>query len=254
MRCPILLLAVFSVCLAHAQKMADPRPFANSISEEGLKKHLYIVASKDFEGRETATEGQRKAAAYIESNFKSLGLRPGNNGDFQMYYPLFQDSLAGAAIRINNQAFQINEDFAVNPGANHSSTLFGSEVVFAGYGISDSLRDDYKGLDAKGKIVLLLNGEPEGYKPTQVGRRNNQTKQQAALKNGAIAVLIIQSKFTGNADNNKGTMYLSAYKKSILPNTFYVSEKITEAIMGADYEGAKAGNPQAEDPGDRRVA
>jgi Peptidase family M28/PA domain len=245
MRISLLLLAFLYVFIARAQKVADPRPFANAITEEGLKKHLYIVASKDFEGRETATEGQRKAAAYIEANFKSLGLQPGNKGEFQLYYPVFQDSLADAAILVNNQAFQLNEDFAVNITTNHSSTIFGSEIVFAGYGISDSTRDDYQGLDVKGKIVLLLNGEPATDKQPPAGRRNNfLTKQQAALKNGAAAVLIVQTKFTGNPVNNKGNMYLSAYKKSILPNTYYISEKITEAIMGPDYSTAKAGSPQ----------
>jgi hypothetical protein len=247
MRLELLSWALLSAALAQAQKVADPRPFANSITEEGLKKHLYIVASKDFEGRETATEGQRKAAAYIEANFKSLGLQPGNRGGFQMYYPLFQDSLVDAAIQVNNQAFKLNEDFAVNITTNHSSALFLSEVVFAGYGISDSSRDDYRGLDVKGKIVLILNGEPPGVKQVPGARRNNfLTKQQAAQKNGAVAVLIIQTKFTGNPVNNKGNMYLSAYKKSILPNTYYVSEKITEAIMGPDYSAAKAGNPLAK--------
>ncbi len=52
--------------------------FGNSIRAENLSKDLYIVAGKSFEGRETATEGQRKAAAYIEQVFKSLGLKPGN--------------------------------------------------------------------------------------------------------------------------------------------------------------------------------
>ena len=61
---------------AMAQKAPNPQPFANTITAEDLKKHLYIVAGPEMEGRETATEGQRKAAAYIENQFKSLGLKP----------------------------------------------------------------------------------------------------------------------------------------------------------------------------------
>ena len=48
-----------------AQKTPDPKPFGNTITADDLKKHLYTVAGKEMEGRETATEGQRKAAAYI---------------------------------------------------------------------------------------------------------------------------------------------------------------------------------------------
>ena len=241
-----LLLAIVTAGFAHAQKIADPKPFANSITEEGLKKHLYTVASKDFEGRETATEGQRKAAAYIESTFKNLGLQPGNNGNYQLYYPVYQDSLANESIEINGQAFQPNEDFAANISSNFTSTLFSGEIVFVGYGISDSSRDDYKGLDVKGKTVLVLNGVPPGYLVSAANRRmfNAYGKQDAAQKNGAIAVLVIQKDFPRKDVSHQGNMYLSAYKKVIRPNTFYVSEKIAKAITGDDYAAISGGTVQ----------
>src|SRR5258708_37296629 len=89
--------------IADAQKSPDPRPFADAITASDLQKHLYIVAGKDFEGRETATAGQRKAAAYIEDHFRSLGLLPGNKDSYQMPYPVFQDSLISAAMEISEQ-------------------------------------------------------------------------------------------------------------------------------------------------------
>src|ERR1700685_2488596 len=85
-----LSLPQSTTAITQAQKMADPKPFAATITEADLKKHLYIVASKDFEGRETATEGQRKAAAYIENHFKNIGLAPGNGSNYQLYYPVYQ--------------------------------------------------------------------------------------------------------------------------------------------------------------------
>ena len=241
-----LLLAVITTGIAHAQKIPDPKPFAGIITESGLKKHLYIVAGKEFEGRETTTQGQRKAAAYIESNFKLFGLQPGNKGSYQLFYPVYQDSLAGSAIEINSQLFQPDEDFAANISADYSSTIFGSDVVFAGYGISDSTRDDYKGLDVKGKTVLLLNGMPAGYLQSPVNRRqfNPYGKQDAAQKNGAVAILVIQTDFPRKAVSSKGNMYLTAFKKTIRPNTFYVSEKIAKAIMGDDYAAIKKDMPQ----------
>src|SRR5271156_1699670 len=140
MRKVFLFLCIASSTFSQAQKMADPKPFANLITEDDLKKHLYIVASKDFEGRETATEGQRKAAAYIENHFRTIGLAPGNGTNYQLYYPVYQDSLSGAEIMVNNLSFKLNDDFAVNVGADYSSSLMGSEIVFAGHGISDSTR------------------------------------------------------------------------------------------------------------------
>ena len=46
-----------------------------------------------MEGRETATPGQKRAAAYIESQFKEFGLLPGNGNSYQQVYPVFQDEL-----------------------------------------------------------------------------------------------------------------------------------------------------------------
>ena len=50
----------------HREKKTNPATFAKMITPADLRKHLYIVAGKEMEGRETATEGQRKAAQYIE--------------------------------------------------------------------------------------------------------------------------------------------------------------------------------------------
>jgi len=243
----ICLLALLLAFAGHtiAQKMPDPRPFANSITAEDLQRHLYIVASKEFEGRETTTEGQRKTAAYIENHFKSLGLLPGNAGNYQLQYPVFRDSLADAILQINGQSFQPENDFAVAPSIDHTATLMGSEVVFAGYGLSDSTRDDYKGLDARGKIVLVLNGLPPGKQPVPGSRGPGAyVKQEAAQRNGAAAILIISSGFPMKLFGGRSQMYLNEYKKNILPNTFYVSPKVAEAIMGDDYAATGTGKVQ----------
>jgi hypothetical protein len=242
------LLSIISAGVAHAQKIADPKPYAATITEADLKKHLYIVAGKDFEGRETATEGQRKAAAYIENDFKTLGLQPGNKGDYQLYYPVFRDSVLHTSIAVNDQTYKINEDFTANISSNYNFTLYGSDIVYVGYGISDSLRDDYKGLDVKGKIVLTLNGYPNGYVQTAVSRRQFMAfgKQDAAQKNGAVAVLVIQTDFPHKDGGSTGNMYLSPYKKSNRPNTFYISEQVARAIVGDHYADIKSGSLQAK--------
>src|SRR6478672_8914867 len=105
----ILLLVLCAGTLhGFAQK---PEKFAKTITAEDLKKHLFIVAGPEMEGRETATPGQKKAAAYIESQFRSLGLQPGNNGSYQLYYDVFQDSLTNATLEVNGQSFQVDRDF-----------------------------------------------------------------------------------------------------------------------------------------------
>jgi hypothetical protein len=233
------LALLFMPVFAGAQKIPSPAKFAKTITAEDLKTQLYIVAGADMQGRETATEGQHKAAAYIESQFKSLGLLPGNNGSYQQHYPVFQDSLINAAITVNGQNFETEKDFVVNTSSNYTATLMGGEVVFVGYGLMDSTRNDYKDIDANGKIVLILAGTPPSAKaPTRRSRFNNAI-QEAAMQNGAVAVLIVQEGFPRRAMNSRGNMTMNGYKKTIYPNTFYISEQVAEKIMGADFAAAK---------------
>src|ERR1700748_2961488 len=123
MRRFLLLLSVCAGGAVTAQKIADPRPFAKTITAADLKKHLFIVASADFEGRETATEGQRKAAAYIENDFRTLGPKPGNGDNFQLQYPVFQDSLESAALSVNGQSFEFNKDFFVPVALDYTAEM-----------------------------------------------------------------------------------------------------------------------------------
>ena len=244
MRNVIVFLLLCGACAAQGQKIPDPQPFAKTITAADLKKMLYVVASADFEGRETAKEGQRKAAAYIENDFKTLGLQPGGgNGSYQLYYPVYQDSLEQSALTVNGQSFNKGQDYFVPVSTNYTADLMGSEVVFAGYGISDSTRDDYKGLDVRGKIVLVLGDQPAGVPPPP-GRRAGVVKLEAAQKNGAIAVLILQTNVPQRLLDTRGAMSLTEYQKVIYPNSYYITEKVAQAILGNDYAAAKAGKPQ----------
>jgi len=206
--------------VAGAQKQSNPDEFAKTITADDLKKHLYIVAGKDMEGRETATDGQKKAAAYIENHFRALGLLPGNNGSYQMTYPVYLDSLLTTAVEINDNAYQLDQDFSINVGQNNNSTYRFSEVVFVGNGIADSLHDDYKGLDVRGKVLLMLGGQPA----QGGGNRFANPKLDAAQKNGAVAVLTISAGFPSQTKTNpRGNMYLNAFQKMIQPNQFTIS-------------------------------
>src|SRR5215218_9943963 len=91
------LVLMLSTINSFAQK---PETFAKTITAEDLRKHLYVVASAEMEGRETATAGQRKTAAYIEDHFKKLGLQAGNGNSYQMNYDVYQDSLIGANLEV----------------------------------------------------------------------------------------------------------------------------------------------------------
>lgn len=240
----LFIILLLLPALLMAQKKGDPSTFAKTITPEDLKKHLFIVASKEMEGRETAMPGQKKAASYIENQFRSLGLTPGNNGDYQLQFGVYQDSLTNASIEINGKIFELDKDFSLNVGQTNTSTYRFSEVVFAGNGLVDSMHDDYKGLDVRGKAVLLLAAQQQQGQG-RGGFGNQFARIDAAQKNGAVAILVIGGNFPRSAKTNpKGNMYVNAFQRMVRPNQFQVSEKIAEAIMGDDYAKAKAGTIQ----------
>ncbi|MEO6960581.1 MAG: M28 family peptidase [Puia sp.] len=235
------LLFAGSVLICSAQKRTDPVIFGNSILAENLSKDLHVVASAAFEGRETATAGQRLAAAYIEDFFKSIALQPGNGSSFQLSFPVYQDSLISASLNINEDSFALFKDFDLSLTNNYSASFGSNQIVCAGYGISDSTRDDYQGLDVQGKIVLIRNGYPDGYLQQQLGRKNFNpyAKQDAAQEHGAIALLVIQRDFPHPPISPKGNMYQQVYHSVIRILTINVSENVARSIMGADYDAAK---------------
>jgi len=123
----------------------------------------------------------------------------------------------------------------------HTMEFGVSEIVYAGYGLSDSLRDDYQGLNTAGKLVLVHNGYPPGYLQTQVNKKafNSFSKQDAAMLHGAIGVLIIQEDFPHREVPDKGIMYRKYFQSKIRPNSIYISEQMARIIMGDEYEKAK---------------
>ena len=165
MRLKFIALAFIVLPLAAGAQKSKKivKKTAAYISAADLKKHLYIIASKEMEGRDTPSPGLEKAADYIEAYFKSLGLKPGNHGSYKQYYPLYRDGVITNSLSINGNELS-NDTYRVNSSTQGYDKSF-SEVVFAGYGIQDSSHNDYAGLDVKNKLVLVLDGVPDGYKP-----------------------------------------------------------------------------------------
>jgi len=236
----LFFILIFLSLYGTTQKVPNPVPFAKSITAEDLKKHLFIVAGKEMEGRETATEGQRKAAAYIENHFNSLGLLAVNN-NYQMLFPVYQDSVAKAVLEVNGKIFQPDKDFYVPASSSFSFTLMGSEVIFAGYGISDSTRDDYIGVNARGRIVLLFSGTPPPSGNDQRRPPPMNSIIDAAQRNGAAAILLVQPGFPRRTSNIRGGQYMNMFRRSNGPNIFYISEQIAQEILGNDSNSVSQG-------------
>ena len=233
----VLLITSFFVS---AQKKNSPPYFAATISADDMKRHLYIIAGPEMEGRDTPSPGLEKAADYIENHFKSLGLLPGNKDSYRQLYPLYKDSMTNTSLNVNGTGFELNKDFQPNTMLNHTAEMRFSECAFAGYGIVDGETDDYKDLDVRGKLVMILDGSPAGYKPSVTGfssPANVLSKIGNAQEKGAAAVLLVYGNYPRKTFNGSSSYNLHGYREGMFPLIFSVSETVAEKILGEDGKG-----------------
>src|ERR1700755_466225 len=121
----------FSACV-YAQKNTDPEKYAKYINAEDARKHLSILASDEYEGRETGKPGADKAAKYIANEFKKLGLQPPVNGSYFLDIPLVENALK-VSFTANGTAYENGKDFLPGRGAAPEKTFNAADVVFIGY-------------------------------------------------------------------------------------------------------------------------
>ncbi|MBK1441334.1 M28 family peptidase [Parapedobacter sp. ISTM3] len=158
-----LALLFFIPVLCGCIVAQDPvqQKYAAEINPETAKAHLSILASAEFEGRGTGEAGGERAAAYIAGEFEKLGLAAPVNGSYFQPVKLTRTRFDVKDFTINGKPFANGEDFYF-VGSGPVSRIDAKEIVFIGYGISETQYDDLKGIDIKGKVVLLLSeGEPK---------------------------------------------------------------------------------------------
>ena len=192
--------------LAYAQD--DAVKYAESITPQDLKKHLVIIASDSLEGRDTGSQGQKKAADYVSKYFKQYGLQPiataedGSKSYFQKY-KLYKRSWGDVYVKADGKQYEFNKDFYLNGLLNLPNEI-SSAVVLAGYGIEDGKYNDYADLDVKDKSVVIFDGEPksgDNYLISGTTEKSKwsapvswQNKAKLALEKGAKYIFIITEK------------------------------------------------------------
>ncbi len=202
MKKQMLSLLFSTAMLTCFAQPAAPDKYGAAITKEDLQKQLTIIAGPEMEGRETGTEGQHKAAAYIASQFKAFGLTPAPGTDsYQQYYSIGYDTLLHSALTIAGNTFTPGKDYIDEIGINENGSLTAKEIVFVGYGIGDKSYDDYAGKDVKGKVVVFFTGEPKkdgayfisGTKSYSSWTYPGGLSQKAALakQQGAVAAIAI---------------------------------------------------------------
>ena len=177
----------------------DPR-YVNEVTldEKQLKVHLSILASDGFEGRETGEVGQRKAAAYLEAYYASLGFEGCNDGSYFQMVPMTNTQIRGGEVVVLEDTLMLAEEFLLYPGLDVTE-LKDEKITFVGHGVQTDSWNDYKKykgggvvvmrsgepVDADGKSLLTEDGEPSEWAESM------SKKRELAQKMGAKAVVVV---------------------------------------------------------------
>lgn len=190
-----------------------PKEVLEGITAREVKTHMTFLASDFMRGRNTASTEIRIAGEYLAAHLAGLGALPGGDPDFgrRSYFqrfPLESPSIDAEKTSLSLvidltgtkqvTPLQFGNDYSIMP-FNVTTTEIEAPVVFAGYGVVDaaSKHDDYKDLDVKNKIVVVLPGSPPGPRAMTkgaAGRRGfGNPKAEEALKRGALALVTINN-------------------------------------------------------------
>ncbi len=193
----LVLLLVLAVGRAHSSGPTVP-------PAQWLLDQVRILSAPETEGRGSGTPGAERAARHVAAEFQAAGLRPGGDrGTYLQTFSVPTGIRLGPANALEllspaSQPFALARDFT--PLAVSADGLEEGDLVFAGYGITAPALgwDDYTGVDARAKIVLVLGGDPRPADPASPFRRpdayhysERSHKIINAREHGARAILLV---------------------------------------------------------------
>jgi Zn-dependent M28 family amino/carboxypeptidase len=184
----------------------------HAISEAGILEHIKVLSSDKFEGRLPGTRGGELAVQYISEQFKKLGVAPGNPDGNYLQAVSLEGVRSTASGSFSVAGRTITLEFPQNAVARSehfvpSVDVKNSDIVFVGYGVvaPEYHWDDYKGVDVRGKTLIMLINDPpvpdpkdpskldehmfKGRAMTYYGRWTY--KYEIASEKGAAAAIIV---------------------------------------------------------------
>ncbi len=211
-RIPLLFSLLLCPVAFAAETATPPKDALESITPDGLLKHIKVLASDEFEGRAPGSKGEELSIKYIAEQFKTLGLKPGNpDGTYLQEVPLAgitTEPNAQFTIKGEPMELKFPDDYVASSARlQQKIAVENSDIVFVGYGIvaPEFGWDDYKGVDVKGKTILMLINDPPIPDPSDPSKLDPKMfggramtyygrwtyKYEIAAEKGAAAAVII---------------------------------------------------------------
>ncbi len=210
MQIPRLIAIVSAVTMTAAAQV--PPPASDRAAADRMLEHVKVLSSDEFGGRAPGTPGEELSVNYLTKEFAALGLQPGNpDGTFIQGVPLVGiTSTASLSFEAGGKTIVpavLNDYIAVTRHVAPQVEVKDSDIVFVGYGViaPEYGWDDFKGVDVRGKTVIMLINDPpvrdpndptkldekmfKGKAMTYYGRWTYKFEQASAL--GAAACLIV---------------------------------------------------------------
>ena len=214
------VLFLFSAFWTLAAKPPDRNLDRALQSIKPCDPYLYcrVLASPEFTGRLTGSEGYTKAAKWAASKFKEWGLRPGSAKDgYLQAYPSPYTIVDKAEMTIlvpeskpEGDKKPTYKETVLEPNKDFMPLLFTDSgraeagLVFAGWGISapELGYDDYAGLDVRGKFVLCFRGTPDRGEPRFEDHDQHRTRMLTAKDRGALGIIYIYPEASANPNGD----------------------------------------------------
>ncbi|MEP2447867.1 MAG: M28 family peptidase [Balneola sp.] len=182
---------------------------AQLITKDGMMNHIETLSSDEFLGRSTGTEGEEKTVNYLVEQFKAMGATSGvDDGSYVQRFPLLGQKTMNHSMEVRRplrrstiNTFTFFEDFVAWPSNQSENVdIKDAELVYVGYGIQapEENWDDFKGVDVKGKIIIIKNNDPE-YDEDLFGGKTRlyygryTYKYEKAKEMGALGAIIIHT-------------------------------------------------------------
>lgn len=206
MKKTLIVVSIGISCLLGCQS-AEQANYQFKVSD--LEPNLVKLASDEFMGRLPFTEGEKITTSFLESEFKTMGLEPGNGESYFQDVPMVSivsKPSETMELKTSNSSVSLKgfNDFVIWTQKTDSLVdVKDAEVVFAGFGIvaPEYGWNDYEGLDVKGKIVVVLVNDPGfGTEDSTFFKGNTMTyygrwtyKYEEAARQGALGCLIVHN-------------------------------------------------------------